>query len=317
MGSLKFYSVIGQKFGGLHEELEYLPLKGRHVCPLITMSMILASFRDLEAFLESQLNSGYALCQPRGVRYIQGQTIAIRHYQCVTNGDSRATTSKKRSICKLGPNACDAGLIARYSVDGNKQPCGSVALLEVKLEHRHRPTFLGQPVPQTVREHIESQLQLGVDPVQVASKLQEGALKRSNRESPRIDRVSLLPKCYFKAFNHLLIAKEIELDKNDHKSVALSVSERWRDSVLAYHPLGSDGDGLSAETFCLIISSGFQRGYLKRYGTPLDMVFFDGTHGVVRYDNFSLFTVLVADQKNQGFPVGWMLANNHQSFSSG
>lgn len=270
----------------------------------------MSDFSDLQAFLESQLSSGYAFCQSRGVKYFHKGTVAFRTYRCVTEGESRASLIKKRQICKLGPNACDAGFTARYHVDSQKQPYGSVALLRVKLEHRHAPTFLGQPVPQSVKVHIESQLQLGVDPVHLASKLQQKALDRRNREAPLIDRVSFLPKSYFKARNRILNSKAIEMDKNDYKSVALSIKERWQDSVLFYHPLGCDGDGLSPKVFCLVIASCFQQSLLERYGTSVHMAFFDGTHGVVKYRNFSLFTMLVINDEGHGYPAGWMLANS-------
>ena len=272
--------------------------------------MILPSLDSLQAFLESQLNKGYALCQPRGIRYVQGQTVAIRYYRCTREGDSKAYSGRKRHICKLGAHTCDAGFTARYTVDANKQPHGSVVLLNVKLEHQHPPTFLGQPVPHTVRMHIESQLQSGVDPLHIASRLQQSALDRRNRAMPSVDRVSFLSRSYFKAYSRLLVSREIELDKNDHKSVAISVQERWQDSVLSYHPLGLDGDGVPPSIFYIVIASKFQRSLLKRHGTSVDMVFFDGTHGVVKYRNFYLFTILVIDDDSHGFPVAWMLSNS-------
>ena len=273
------------------------------------MSKTLSSFEELQSLLDAQLDIGYALCQPGGVRYSRDRTIATRYYRCVTNGETKAASNKKRSICKLGAGTCDAGFIAKYSVDTDRRPYGAVVLSAMKLDHPHPPTFIGQRVPQKTKQEISLQLQQGMDPMRIASDFRAD-LCHKNRAQLTLTRVHYLKNSYFKAQHRLLLAKEIELDKNDFKSVALSVPERWKDWVIRYHPLGHEGDGLKPETFCLIIASTFQREMLRECGTSMDIVFFDGTHNVVRYKNYYLFTLMVLDGSAQGCPAAWMLTNS-------
>lgn len=271
--------------------------------------MNFGTYGDFKAFLEAQQHQGYRMCQPRGTRYAQDGTVAIQDYVCVVEGSSRARSTKKRSISKLGVGSCNASFMARYSVDAEKKPCGSVALIKVNLEHHHEPVFKAQAVPRETRRHIDEQLSRGVAPERVASDLQAEALKPENRETLRPNRVLYLEKSYFKARHRLLNAQKIERDKDEHRSVSLGVAECWSDSTLSHHPLGAEGE-LAAGTFCLILSSALQRHLLARYGGPSSIVFFDGTHDTVRYRDFYLFTLLVVDEDGRGYPAAWMIANS-------
>ena len=267
------------------------------------------SYGDFEAFLETQQHQGFRMCQPRGTRYVKNATIAVRDYICVVEGNSRACSAKKRSISKLGSGSCGASFVARYPVDAEKKPHGPVSLTKVNLEHGHDPVFRAQAVPRGTRKLIDEKLSRGVGPERVASDLQADALKPENRETLRPNRVIFLKKAYFRARHRLLNAREIEMDKDEHRSVSLSVAERWADSTLCHHPLGTEGE-LAADIFCLIMSSPFQRHLLERYGGPSSIVFFDATHDTVKYRNFYMYTLLVVDEGGRGYPAAWMIANS-------
>ena len=266
------------------------------------------AYSDFETFLEAQQHKGYRMCQTRGTYYVHGGTVAVRNYVCVVEGKTRARSSKKCHISKLGTGSCNASFQARYSVDAEKKPRGSVALDKVNLIHEHEPVLRGQAVPRGTRRYIEEQLARGVGPERVASDLQAEALKPENRETLRPNRVLYLKKSYFRAKHRLLNAKEIELDKDEHRSVVLGVAERWSNCTLYHHPLGTEGE-LAATTFCLILSSGFQRHLLSRYGGPSRIVFFDAPHDTVKYRDFCLFTLLVIDEAGRGYPAAWMISN--------
>ena len=111
------------------------------------MSISFATYSDFEAFLEAQQHRGYRMCQPRGTRYVQNGTVAIRDHICAVEGISRARSTKKRRIYKLGTGSCSASFEARYSVDADKKPHGFVVLTKVNLEHTHDPVVRGQTVP--------------------------------------------------------------------------------------------------------------------------------------------------------------------------
>lgn len=271
--------------------------------------MKFSDYAEFERFLEARQLEGYRMCQPRGTKYVQKGTVAVRHYSCVAEGESRSNSQTKRYISKLGTGSCNASFVARYSVDENKKAHGNVVLSRVQLNHSHGPIFKAQDVPSSVRKHIVEELQRGVTPEKVASGLQQESLKAESRAAAVVNRMTFLRKSYFKAQQRLLIAREIELDKNEHLSVSRSVVERWQDATLHHHPLGADADGISADIFCLILASSFQRNLLGKYGGEFSMVFFDATHDTSRYREFYLFTLVVADHSGHGYPAAWMITN--------
>lgn len=281
------------------------------------MSIKFSDFGEFERFLEAQQLAGYRMCRSRGTKYIQKGTVAVQHYVCVVEGESRACSQKKRHISKLGTGSCDASFVARYSADANKNPCGHVALINVQLKHDHDPVFKAQDVPSSIRDRIQEELQRGVVPEKVALGLQGEALKVENRAAGMVNRITFLRKSYFKEYQRRLFAKEIELDKNDHRSVSLNVKERWQNWTLYHHPLGADAGTISAEVFCLILASSFQRYLLEKYGGPLNMVFFDATHDTSRYRNFYLFSLVVTDHQSHGYPAAWMITNRKNAAIQG
>ena len=279
--------------------------------------MKFCDYAEFESFLEARQLEGYRMCQSRAVKYVQKGMVAVRRYKCVAEGESRARPQTKRYISKLGTGSCNASFMVRYSVDANKKPSGNVVLLNVQMKHSHGPIFKAQDVPPSIRKHISEELQRGVVPEKVASDLQQESLSVRGRAGATANRMTFLSKSYFKARQRLLIAQEIELDKNEHRSVSLSVEERWQDSALYHHPLGSNIDDIPAETFCLILASGFQRHLLEKHGGPLSMVFFDGTHDTSRYSEFYLFTLVVTDHSGHGYPAAWMITNRKNAAIQG
>ena len=161
--------------------------------------MNFSDYTEFESFLEARQLEGYRMCQPRGTKYIQNGTVAVRHYVCVAEGESRSNPRTKRHISKLGPGSCSASFMARYAIDEQRKPRGQVALVKLQMEHSHGPIFKAQDVPPSVRKHIVEELQRGVTPEMVASNLQQESLRVENRATAVLNRMTFLKRSYFKA----------------------------------------------------------------------------------------------------------------------
>ncbi|GFU12816.1 uncharacterized protein TNCV_5047611 [Trichonephila clavipes] len=68
--------------------------------------------------------------------------------------------------------------------------------------------------------------------------------------------------------------------------------------------------GMKAEDFLLVIMNASQKDMLKLYGN--DTICLDFTHGMNAY-GFDLATLLVLDDKREGFPAAFILSNRQDS----
>ena len=105
---------------------------------------------------------------------------------------------------------------------------------------------------------------------------------------------------------------------NDQQSV-LAWIEEWKENeetnpILFYKLQGeeaSDGVSLAKEDFFIAVQTPLQKHMFKQFAS--NGVCCDTTHGTNGYD-FSLATILVADEFGKGFPVGWCISN-HEDLS--
>ncbi|GFQ75527.1 MULE domain-containing protein [Trichonephila clavata] len=67
---------------------------------------------------------------------------------------------------------------------------------------------------------------------------------------------------------------------------------------------------MKAEDFLLVIMNASQKDMLKFYGN--DTICLDFTHGINAY-GFDLATLLVLDDKREGFPAAFILSNRQDS----
>ena len=114
--------------------------------------MNFADHSEFERFLKARQLEGYQMCQPPGTKYVQNGTVAVRHYVCVTEGESRSNLPAKRPVCKLGNGACKASFVVRYSVDEGKKPVETLSLLKLKWSTAMAPFSR----PKTSRQAYEN-----------------------------------------------------------------------------------------------------------------------------------------------------------------
>ena len=105
---------------------------------------------------------------------------------------------------------------------------------------------------------------------------------------------------------------------NDQQSVLAWIKE-WEENeennpVLFYKLQGEeapDGVHLSKEDFFIAVQTPLQKHIFQQFAS--NGVCCDTTHGTNAYD-FSLATILVADEFGKGFPAGWCISN-HEDFT--
>nr|XP_021002468.1 uncharacterized protein LOC110282744 [Parasteatoda tepidariorum] len=124
---------------------------------------------------------------------------------------------------------------------------------------------------------------------------------------------------------HLLTRKDILNIKNQYNvcngvldsSDAVSV-ETWVENmkgsegspVVLYKPQSSTHDILTPENFLLVIMNPSQTHMLSQYEN--DVICIDFTHGVNAY-GFDLATIVVLDDKREGFPAAFIISNRQDS----
>lgn len=74
---------------------------------------------------------------------------------------------------------------------------------------------------------------------------------------------------------------------------------------------GERSENLNNNDFALVIQTSFQSHMLKTFGNG-STIFMDSTHKTTAYD-FFLITLLVKDEKDKGFPVGWCVSNREDA----
>jgi hypothetical protein len=93
------------------------------------------------------------------------------------------------------------------------------------------------------------------------------------------------------------------------------VEGKWKSNPILYYKLqdedASDGTTLAKEDFFIAVQTQQQKHMFQQFASK--GVCCDTTHGTNGYD-FSLATILVADEFGKGFPAGWCISN-HEDFA--
>jgi hypothetical protein len=105
---------------------------------------------------------------------------------------------------------------------------------------------------------------------------------------------------------------------NDQQSVLAWIKE-WEENEetnpILFHKLqgeeAPDGVNLANEDFFIAVQTPLQKHMFQKFAS--NGVCCDTTHGTNAYD-FSLATILVADEFGKGFPAGWCISN-HEDFT--
>ena len=151
----------------------------------------------------------------------------------------------------------------------------------------------------------------------IAAKIQQGVSKerilddlRESINEEGISRAYLLAKKDISNIERTYGLTEVQRHPNDQQSV-LSWIEQWNheeDNPMLFHKLqgqkAKEGYILLEDDFLVIIQTPLQREMYKIFGSR--GVCCDSTHGTNGYD-FTLVTIMVIDDFEQGFPVAWII----------
>ncbi|KAJ8869624.1 hypothetical protein PR048_028617 [Dryococelus australis] len=242
----------------------------------------------------------------KGERKIKCGTIKL--YVCHRDGKFVSRGANKRRLKTIGSNKigghCPALLTVKTSAD-------SVLVNFCKTHVGHTMDLGRIMISAEDKKVIAQKIAAKVPLEEILDEI------RDSLDGENIERKHLLTRKDLhniaKTYN---LNKEAVLHQNDCVSVDAWVKEMLATGnslVRLYKPQGEtleEYPQLENNDFFLALASDAQLSILATYGN--DSVCVDGTHGLNSYD-FELFTIMILDDSDQGFPCAFLFSNRGDS----
>uniref|UniRef100_A0A0K8TE40 C2H2-type domain-containing protein n=1 Tax=Lygus hesperus TaxID=30085 RepID=A0A0K8TE40_LYGHE len=226
-------------------------------------------------------------------------------YRCHRDGVYKPRGNNLRNLKKLGSNKINGHCPAKMQVWINQDD--EVSVMFVKTHVGHEMDISRLTLTKQERDHIAQQLALQVPFDTILEACRESAVGAEN-----IRRMNLLTRKDL--YN---IESSYSLSKVTYRNCLGINVEGWVKEMIGdhcdsfikfYKPQGKileDYPTIDVEDFILVLMNDAQVEILKGGGS--DYVCVDATSIA---SDFSLLTVLVLDERDQGFPVAFLITNN-------
>ncbi|GFS52659.1 uncharacterized protein NPIL_356961 [Nephila pilipes] len=231
------------------------------------------------------------------------------YFYCHRNGFYNARGDKKRTIKMAGSNKINGNCPSKMKVcEGNENQ----VYVEFTKTHLGHGKDLGRmQITREEKDELARKLEKKI-PIEI---ILDGI-----RDSfiDRLERIHLVTrKDLLNLKAEYSISSEGIMDTNDVLSVGKwvhSLQGREDSPVILFKDQNTYDEvlypGLKSEDFLLVIMNRCQREMLSFYGN--DTICLDFTHGMNAY-GFDLATILVLDDKREGFPAAFILSNRQDS----
>ena len=270
-----------------------------------------AKFHSLEEFMdwkeaeELANNSSFVQhCAPKINRKTQ-----VWYYYCNRAGAYKCKSKGLRQIKTQGPSKigeqCSAHMRAEKDLVTNM-----VIVRYCSTHYNHTTKLAHLRLPAAKRMEIAGKLYQGIPMERILDDIRDSVAGELHREH-------LTTKQGLHNIKNHYNIEGVMRHSNDLTSVTAWVQEMV---TLPYNPVvifkqqglqqGDKHDNISENDFIIGLQTEFQRDMLKQFGSSTICI--DTTHGTNIYD-FTLLTLVVLDEYNEGIPVAWMISNRQDT----
>ncbi|XP_057301394.1 uncharacterized protein LOC130635887 [Hydractinia symbiolongicarpus] len=290
-------------------------------------------FEDEQMFMEwkekEELDKHIYFSKQRGDG--DSKLTKYAYYVCQHDGDGRSHRKEgepaRKTEKKFKPGQIKTGRFCPARLTCHMDKVNKEIRVEYITSHSHAVNLentVFQPIPSTIRQEIKAKLSIGIPVNEVYKDLLDGMGNRNTRENDsKITRAHLVSKSNVTDIKrHMKYGRRLHPD--DSTSTHLLVKKLEMENyncIIVYKPQGQsvaigpkmyDDIDIKKDLFAIGIQTREQLEMFIKGANKVHCI--DGTHSTNKYE-FPLTTVIVPDEFNKGYPVGWLISNRNDELT--
>ncbi|XP_057306747.1 uncharacterized protein LOC130644962 [Hydractinia symbiolongicarpus] len=290
-------------------------------------------FEDEQMFMEwkeiEELDKHIYFSKQRGDG--DSKLTKYAYYVCQHDGDGRwhreESEPARKTEKKIKRGQIKTGRFCPVRLTCHMDKVNKEIRVEYITSHSHAVNLentVFQPIPSTIRREIKAKLSIGIPVNEVYKELRDGMGNRNTRENDsKITRVHLVSKSNVTDIKrHMKYGRRLHPD--DSTSTHLLVKKLKMENyncIIVYKPQGQsvatgtkmyDDIDIKTDLFAIGIQTREQLEMFIKGANKVHCI--DGTHSTNKYE-FPLTNVIVPDEFNKGYPVGWLISNRNDELT--